>query len=251
MRKENYLSFGEADLKRPIYRYIKMDALYELLESRHNKLSHPSIWDDPFENLTLNGQGRYPDGTIREFGLRENVYGQCWTQEMRSDAMWRIYCPTDKDGNICGVRIRTTPRRLANSLSRAVGKNATECTFIGKVDYWSDHNLEAVARSLFATGVSPVAVAKSLLIKRKAFTHEKEVRIIYRNLSEETIEGGSFQYPVDPEKLITQIMVPPCRSVANAMKIKAEIKARTAGRIKVKRSLLYKEPGGLIFDVPW
>ncbi len=249
MDTKNYLNFGDSDLTRPVYRYIELKTLYAILKSRQNQLSHPSLWGDPFENLTLNGLGRYPDDSIRPFGLRDQVYGQCWTQEKRSDAMWRIYCPADQDGNFCGVRIRTTPRRLANSLSRAVGGDAKECAFIGKVRYLKDHQLDCIARSLFAKGVTPVSVAKSLLIKRTAFQHEREVSLIYRNLSEETFEGGRFRYPIDPEKLITQIMVAPRRSVAEAEKIKAEIEERTAGRIQIKRSLLYKEPEGLLFNV--
>ncbi len=106
-----------------------------------------------------------------------------------------------------------------------------------------------MARSLFAKGVTPVSVAKSLLIKRTAFQHEREVRLIYRNPSEETFEDGRFRYSIDPEKLITQIMVAPRRSVAEAEKIKVEIEERTAGRIQIKRSLLYKVPEGLLFNV--
>ena len=127
--------------------------------------------------------------------------------------------------------------------------NAKECAFIGKVRYLRDHRLDRMARSLFAKGVTPVSVAKSLLIKRTAFQHEREVRLIYRNLSEETFEGDRFRYPIDPEELITQIMVAPRRSVTEAEKIKAEIEERTAGRIQIKRSLLYKEPQGLLFRV--
>jgi hypothetical protein len=213
MDKINYLNFGELNLNLPLYRYIGLQTLYAMLESRQNQLSHPSRWGDPFENLTLNGCGRYPDGSIRLFGLRDHVYGQCWTEEKRSDAMWRIYCPADRDGNFGGVRIRTSLRRLANSLFRAVGSHAKESAFIGKVRYLPDYQLDRIARSLFSRGVTPVAVAKSLLIKRTAFQHEREVRLIYRNLSEEAFEGGRFRYPIDPEKLITQIMVAPHRSV--------------------------------------
>ncbi len=249
MDTKNYLNFCESNLNRPVYRYIELKTLYAMLKNRHNQLSRPALWGDPFENLTLSGSGRYPDGSIRSFGLRDHVYGQCWTQEKRSDAMWRIYCPADQGGNFCGVRIRTTLRRLAKSLSRAVGGDAKECAFIGKVRYLTDDQLDRMARSLFAKGVTPVSVAKSLLIKRTAFQHEREVRLIYRNLSQETFEGDRFRYPIDPEELITQIMVAPRRSVAEAEKIKAEIEERTVGRIQIKCSLLYKKPEGLIFDV--
>lgn len=250
MDRTNYLNFGEPDLNLPLYRYIELQPLYAMLERRQNQLSHPSRWGDPFENLTLSGRGRYPDGSIRPFGLRDHVYGQCWTKEKRSDAMWRIYCPADRDGNFDGVRIRTSLRRLANSLFHAVGRHAQECAFIGKVRYLPDGRLDRIARSLFSKGITPVSIAKSLLIKRTAFEHEREVRLIYRNLSEETSEDGRFRYPIDPERLITQIMVAPRQSVIEAEKIKTEIMERTAGRIRVKRSLLYKAPEGLLFDVP-
>lgn len=46
------------------------------------------------------------------FGFRSDFYGQCWTLKSTSDAMWRIYSPK-KDA----VRVRTTIRKLAESLS--------------------------------------------------------------------------------------------------------------------------------------
>jgi hypothetical protein len=249
MNEENYLNFRKLNLDLKLYRYVRLSTLYEILDSHHNQLSHPALWGDPFENLTLNGKAQYRDGSIRSFEQRDHVYAQCWTLEQRSDAMWRIYCPADQNSNFCGVRIRSSLHLLANSLAGSAGVDAKECVFVGKVCYLTDKALDRMAHSLFAKGVTPVAIARSLLLKRTAFRHEREVRLIYSVQTVKKAEDRRFRYRIDPEKFITQIMVAPRRSAAEAEDLKQIIRSRTAGNIEVKRSLLYKKPQGLTFHI--
>jgi hypothetical protein len=39
MDNTNYLNFGELNLNLPLYRYIELQTLYAMLESRQNQLS--------------------------------------------------------------------------------------------------------------------------------------------------------------------------------------------------------------------
>ena len=173
MNEENYLNLNEADKNRYVYRIISTARLYELFANRENVLVRPSMWEDPFENFILNSPAKLNDGTVVQFGFHKSYYGQCWTLNQTSDAMWRIYSPTSD-----GVRIRTTIRNLALSLSGGLGQWAHIQTFIGKVRYLSDKELLQFANHVFASGLDPAALAKTLLVKRKAFCHEREVRLL-------------------------------------------------------------------------
>jgi hypothetical protein len=200
MERQNYLNFDEPFLDKRVYRYMKLEKFYKLFNERQNVLSHPSKWDDPFENFILNAKISNSGRNLREF--HNHVYGQCWTVERRSDALWQIFC-----GRGEGVRIRTTLRKLGATFSRNLSHAERHHAFIGRVEYLSDKQLYQTARSIFVNGVDQERIARSLLIKRNAFRHEAEVRLVYRMGSGETPEDCLFRYPIDPHNLIDQVMI--------------------------------------------
>lgn len=102
------------------------------------------LWDDPFENFILQGRGRTSNGRTVSFGMRESLFGQCWTLNWESDAMWRIYSP-DKNG----VKIRTTIKKLFESIYNAIptGKRNVSC-FIGKVEYLLNYSEIGLKRNV-------------------------------------------------------------------------------------------------------
>lgn len=87
----NYLNLAAEERNKEIYRILSVDRLLEMLNKRLNSLVKPCLWDDPFENVILQSPGRLRDGKIFRFGMRNSFYGQCWTFNKESDAMWRIY----------------------------------------------------------------------------------------------------------------------------------------------------------------
>lgn len=242
MHEGNYLNLNEAGKLRHIYRIIPVKRLYQFFERRKNVLVRPSRWEDPFENFVLNSQARLPDGTLVRFGFNNDFYGQCWTLQTASDAMWRIYSP-DADG----VRIRTSVRKLARSLSGGLGEWAHVQAFIGKVRYLRDAELLDFANSVFAHGLDPVPLANTLLVKRRAFVHEREVRLLYLEKSD---SGESlFSYDVDPHELVEQIMIDPRLPLDKVADLKEEIERKTGFAGPIVRSLLYAPPEGMIFPI--
>lgn len=243
MKQENYLNFGPGKNSTTVYRIISTKILYEFFDQRENTLVRPSKWEDPFENFILKSLVRLNDGTIANFSFPDSFYAQCWTLNQASDAMWRIYSPQST-----GVRIKTSVRKLATSLSKSVGEHAEIQTFIGKVRYLSQKQLMTFANSVFQNGLNPTAFAHTLLVKRKAFVHEKEVRLIYMALDKGP-KGDLFRHWVNPHDLIEQIMVDPRLSKVHAEKVMSEVKDRTGFQGPIKRSLLYAPPEGMIFPV--
>ncbi len=157
-----------------IYRIFPRDRFLQLFQENKNALVLPTMWDDPFENAILQAEVRTASGEPGNFSFHGDVYGQCWTLETASDAMWKIY-----SRNSNAVRVRTTVGRLIESLNASQGEWAYASCFIGRVDYMSEKRLREFGSTVFKGGLTPEAVARSLLAKRRAYRHENEVRLIY------------------------------------------------------------------------
>ena len=85
--------------------------------------------------------------------------------------------------------------------------------------------------------------ATTLLVKRPAFRHEREVRLIFTPAHEkDKASSDLFSYPIDPNELINQIMIDPRKTKQDANALKREIKSKTGFAGQIKRSLLYAPP---------
>jgi hypothetical protein len=80
------------------------------------------------------------------------------------------------------------------------------------------------------------------LIKRTAFKHEKEVRLIYFGDAKNYHDGGLYSYEIDPHELITQIMADPNRDRKNWPSDRQRIKDETGFRGEIMRSKIYDPP---------
>ena len=172
----NYIALNLKRLRSDthIYRVFPKKRLFDLFDSGTNVLVRPSMWEDPFENFMLQAPVRTGSGDNASFSFHDDFYGQCWTLLKASDAMWRIYSQ-DKTG----VRVRTTIEKLARGLSHTLGNWAHAQSFIGRVEYLSEPDLRGFSQTAFEHGLTPAALAQSLLVKRMAFKHEREVRLLY------------------------------------------------------------------------
>lgn len=240
-----YLNLAEKDYDKYIYRVVSLERLVELFVSKENTLVKPRLWEDTFENFILQSPVKLNSGLVVNYDLHERMYGQCWTLHKSSDAMWRIYSQ-DK----CGLRIRTTINKLLNSVRayETTRKKVTAC--IGKVEYLSDRGLLKRANSTFDDkGISKQNIFRSLLVKRSAFKHENEVRILIDAWGQDGCSSDLFKYVLDPNDLIDQIMVDPRRTPAEYEIIKHIIRASTGYKGVIKRSLLYALPKECILSV--
>jgi hypothetical protein len=203
------------------------------------------MWEDTFENFILKSKVKLISGEIIEYNIHERMYGQCWTLQNASDAMWRIY-----SANKEGLRIRTTIRSLLESICEAnPGLPEVQCG-LGKVEYLSQIKLMDFANSIFDDdGILVENIFRSLLVKRNAFVHESEVRLLFDNLTEGSTGNGLYTYKIDPHKLVSQIMIDPRRSYKEFKRIKYIIEKSIGYRGSIKRSLLYALPKDIVVDV--
>jgi len=238
MQEQNII--GLPNLDTPVFRIFTVKRLREVFDDKALALVKPEVWDDPYENFLLNAPVRLGDGTIATMkSIADKLYGQCWTVLEESDALWRIYAPM-KDG----VRVKTTVRKLWNAFYNRSTRFAELNYWMGRMEYLGDDEIEKFMASniAFATALDNTGKgqAMSLLIKRPAFRHEEEVRLIFNDTEENTV-GGLFRASIDPLTLFDELAFDPRMEPGCAECFGREFVARGfAG--KTTKSLLYRKP---------
>ncbi len=243
MDDRNYLNAPVSLRDQPIYRIVSVERLFELFEKRQNVLVKPKKWQDPFENFIMRSQFRLRTGELATLAFRDHFYGQCWTLHRASDAMWRIYSPRAD-----AVRIRTTICKLAESLAQTCGEWAHTEAFVGRVRYLPSKVLKIYAINVFDGVDAPSSrmFAETLLVKRPAFAHEREVRLLFHLHDDIRARDDLYAYPIDPDGLIDQIMIDPRMAERDVNALRSKIRSETSFKGPIKRSLLYAAPPDMI-----
>lgn len=115
--------------------------------------------------------------------------------------------------------------------------------FIGAVEYVEETELANrldLSQVLDQTGAG---IARMLLLKRREFEHEKEVRLIH--LAADPNGGDFLGFQVDPLELVDEIVLDPRMNqldVENSTTVLARLDFTGA----VTQSTLYKPPEGLV-----
>ncbi len=208
-------------------------------------LTAPRKWDDPFETFLSKCKATV-DGmpNVRIDNLFKNFYGQCWTLNEETDAMWRIYSP-EKDG----ARVSTTAGRLLASIYDARNPFACNSYYIGSVGYEPEADLRllfedprnASGAAFDATGQGQ---AKTLFLKRMEFEHEAEVRLLFRyqkSGSNKVRRQSFWQWPIDPSALFDEVRFDPRISDKRFRRYEQRLR-RLGYPNTISQSTLYKLP---------
>lgn len=184
-----------------LFRYMSLAQFLSLIENRKLFLRKVKLWDDPWEA---------PDDQlpiIREDGepikaeslIVSSTVGQCWTYEKDSDAMWRIYS-NDRQG----IMIETIVKNfsLVKNLKRAA---LSKVIYYNKSNYIEKRYEVANNRSYGFTG--------DMALKREAFKHENEVRLLVCLQAYEGMENpwdiSTVGFEIEPEQFIHSITFDP------------------------------------------
>lgn len=194
------------EMSRSIYRFLSFDSLVEMLVKEQLALVNTSRWDDPFENYFFNCH-IYDRGVAMDYKeIATRMYGQCWTLTPESDALWRIYS-SDKRG----IRIRTTLANLfgvVNATSSDTPAESYDSIWMGKVEYRSEDDIrEYMTSKKHMPHIDSEFMIRSMLLKREAFEHEKEVRVIYN--SDHAFKGEVKSYDIVPNNFIDEVTFDP------------------------------------------
>jgi len=75
----------------PIYRIFTLQRGLDTIVGKKLTLVRPHLWDDPYENALYQRKMKTEQGDeVSVEALRNCLYGQCWTEDGNSDALWRI-----------------------------------------------------------------------------------------------------------------------------------------------------------------
>ncbi|SLN41319.1 hypothetical protein PSJ8397_02070 [Pseudooctadecabacter jejudonensis] len=226
------------ELDEPVYRIMKQEHVLSLFGQRKNALSRFSNWKDNFENFLMTCGHEY-NGVKHDNTTRKKMVAQCWTREKYSEAMWGIYA---NDPNQRFLRIRSTPRLLLDALCSAKPRQSADLCRIGLVKYQATNKIRSYYNEKKGAEVSMDLLFDSLLLKRIAFSHEREVRLMHCPIFESLDDKGLFWYDVDPQKMITQIMADPNRDRSKWKTDKADSQQQTCFQGEIKRSKIYDAP---------
>ena len=227
------------DWDQEIYRIFSKSRFIELLDTKKNGLVHPSLWDDPMENfffqcIAVNKEGEHI--SLKE--ISRSWFGQCWTTNVESDAMWRIYSH-DKSG----VKVKTTIRKLFASIYDEKDDYRGLKYFIGEVEYQSKEEIENFLSNTsftdLAFGGQAYKFANTFFTKRLEFLHEKEVRILFYDTEKKYYGQDVAHFNFLYEILLDEVIIDPRMTTSEFEATKAEFKKHGCN-INITQSELYR-----------
>jgi DUF2971 family protein len=215
-----------------LYRYISFRRFMDFVETKQISLSRIINWQDTWEIPSAKLPIQADDGSIRFslWNIGESMFGQCWSLHEESDAMWRIYSQHNE-----GVVIQASVKKF--DLLEDIKFGA-----LASVIYYDDLKtaLDRIEGSPSHRNFEPFTQA---FLKRRAFEHEKEVRLVTmddeRCLVKKPSEGVSrIDVDLDPLEFIEGITIDP-RADDRHVAVLQKYCERTGFKIKPIRSTLY------------
>lgn len=236
------------DLDTPIYKYIPFKYLKLMIQNSNLYFGKVSSWEDVYENWFLKEQmvlSSGEKGSAKE--LIPGVFGQSWTLQEESDAMWRIYSKLDRTLHDylddTAVRIKTTARKLYNVIY--ANDEDFNTSYIGAVKYLSQNDFLKMQDSL--SPLNPLDLSevfvKSYFFKRAPFEHEKEVRpILIYSPKHENFGKDGVSFDIDFDNLIDEMVTDPRLTPDEYRTVRGLLIGLGAKSDKVRNSELYNIP---------
>lgn len=228
------------------YESVLNSYIYQILPLKYAKLiiekhvlrfnNIGKSWDDPYELFiykeNIDIEGTSIDNFLDNWAAR--FYGQCWSFNKDSDAMWRIYS-RNKDS----VRIKTKIINIIELLNQTRGMLWTAPSF-GKVVYRTTNDIISWLDEFEVKGwgVFLDYFSNSLFYKREEFKHENEVRFIINQTNNYEIKDY-IEMQIPQSNFIEEIALDPRLNKQEFNDTVEQIKP-FSGNIPICQSDLYK-----------
>lgn len=250
---KNVVRLGEKTEKQThsLYKYMNVQRAIEFLESGDYYFVEPKVWTDPYEK-------RFYTADYSQIGFApKQCYCTCLTHNISSEAAWKMY--RSNDGGLADRTIRFEFNRKA--LFQALENNKSRAKiYFGNVNY--EYTTEEINKLHISSGpnynkyfsdMNEEKFLHLLLIKRKAFKYESEIRLfvlpehrehIYTHEGMQVIMHINF-CKEQLEKMIKSISIDPSCSDIECDMIKTRI-GQLFPNIKCEKNGLYKTKPRLI-----
>jgi hypothetical protein len=168
---------GFKDKGTKLYKYVRLSQFMSMVETSSIPITKVKSWEDtwemPITRLIKKSDYDFLRGVPKTCHM---IYGQCWSLNPESDAMWRIYS-RNHEGVMIGTSVSKlhTLADITNSMLAPVSYYSVLAEGLKEVFVTNpEYNNAAVA-----VGVSDyVPALVSAFLKRTAFEHEKEMRLV-------------------------------------------------------------------------
>ena len=171
----------QLQLRPYLHRIELLDRFFQILDNKEIVMVQPKCWTDPMENIIFNAR-IIKNGVPFEHPAKDKIYGQCWSYDEDSYALWQIYTTKANNDGItmrhAGVRITTHLDRLEQLSNKNIGD-----FYYGVVNYLTQKDLLQLPKNkeyikcLQSDEINDEHV-QSLLLKRKSYKYENEVRLL-------------------------------------------------------------------------
>lgn len=218
-----------------MYKYIPLKYVLNMFDNKVIRFDNIRKWEDVYENFVDKENIQLQNSTRSDIP-RSQYFGQSWTVQEESDAMWRIYSPTRQS-----VRVKTVYPLIFGGCSSWNSKNKDNpmWTTIDYVSYADEGEINKwlVSNSPMNYWAFYEMQTEGLFIKRLEFDHEKEVRVILRNDKIENLDYIEIDF--DPYKVFREIVIDPRVSEDEYRQQRDCLVERGYDITKIRKSTLY------------
>lgn len=218
-KRKNLYNLGNPCPKVFLYKYLSVDGFCKSVENGELRFCIPSLWKDQFEKRFY--EADYSVVTS-DTGTHPVLYANCFSTDKENEASWILY---DKNGGGC-VQLRIRRTYLLNLLERVKGVDF----YIGYANYdlktahiETIHMANITGHSSFASNFDLDSYLSLLLIKRKFFEHEHELRIFAipngEPLEYARIEDDYLYVNINWENIVEGILMSPQISQPDKKKV--------------------------------
>ena len=214
------------------YKYMNVERAMQFLKTGEYYFVEPTAWQDPYEKRFYTA-----DYSLFDSFVPSVTYATCLTDKISNEAAWKMY--RDEGGGLKNRSVRFDIRR--SEMLRYMDSEIRDAKVVfGKVNYGYTtnkinkiHKPESRAQyEKYFSDFTEDSFLKLLLIKRKAFEYESEVRMFI---------VPHFHQPINPDRdfakyvfrfspkvmksMIKQISIDPSCTELETENIKAKIES--------------------------
>lgn len=231
-----------------IFKNCSLENGIALLDDKKLFFASPVKWKDPFESRFLTNKFQLKTGAQIDSPWNGRVFCTCMTETSTSEAYWGIY--SSQQIGVCFAFYR---KRLFAELENYCQQNPRDMVFVGKVVYQNAEDiLENISQNKFINesitdkGINDVnLVIRLLLLKRKAYEYENEIRIFI--VKPNTLKGDHVYLPLENslDSMISTVTFDPSiqahtyQLLKNVFEVKYGLKPANPKAHKVLHSRLY------------
>ena len=239
------------DANKPLYKYMDVESAINFLQTRSLSFVEPSSWFDPFEKRFYNA-----DFSAIPTFKKPKIFASCFTKQPTNEAAWVMYSYFKSGLASKSIRFEFNPTLLYHMLNEFGDKNKAKIV-VSNVNYTLTektikalHEKTSKYHNQYFSNFSDDKFINLMLIKRKAFDYEKEIRVfilptqetskevlhVFENIERLNIKGD---YIILTSLVKSIIISPNCTPLEREM-IEKKIEEITNGAIKCRQSSLYK-----------